>query len=189
MSFKRLGPAILIVATLSTLLGPGTARADSITFTLDAPSQSGLRGTTLTFFGLLSAPSTNANPVFVNGDIFATSSLFLTVDDTGFLLGAPVLLAPGASSGSFDMFSVTILAGTPTGTYPGNFFNVEGGPDGVTFNLLAGQEFIVTVTPEPGTMALLATGLAGLCVGFWIGVRRKRLLVQGPPMAVKPLRD
>jgi PEP-CTERM motif-containing protein len=176
MNPKRVRLSIATVAVLSALLLPLASQADIINFTLTQPSQTGSPGTTLDFQGTLSNPT--ANPIFLNADSSTTAALFLTVDDTAFLLNAPASLAPngspGSSVGPIDLFTVTIGASAVSGTYVNNFFTVEGGGDASTFNALATQQFAITVgtpVPEPGTMALLGTGIA-LVVGE--ALRRRR---------------
>jgi hypothetical protein len=63
-----------------------------------------------------------------------------------------------------DLFSVLIDPSTPFGTYSLNLFNIVGGPDAVTQNLLATQTFTVNVVPEPASVLLMMAAAAGLCL-------------------------
>jgi hypothetical protein len=162
----------LTLAVMTALLTVGlsaAAHADTITFTLDNPTQiiSGQAGGTLTYEVTVTAPPSNSADVFLNGDS-ANVGVGLSLDDTDFFANAPFFLAPGDTD-TFDEFTVTVPAGTTPGIYSG-FFEVLGGADGNAGNPLGTVDFVTNVTPEPGSFVLLGSGLVGL-VGV---VRRKR---------------
>jgi len=152
---------VLVGASLSVL----AVHADTINFTLTNPSQTGSPGQTLVFFGTISNPA--ATTIFLNGDTLSTGQLFLIGDDSKFIPDTPPSLAAGASTGNVDLFSVTIGASAAPGTYTmNNFFDVTGGSTSSSSDLLATQQFSITVAPtssvpEPGTIALLGTGMIG----------------------------
>lgn len=148
---------LLALAALALLLLPSVAQADPIIFTLSSSTLSGHPGATLTFQGTIL--NAGAPTVFLNGDSVTTSSGFLTVDDTAFFNNVPLSLNPNVGVGPVNLFSVLIDPNTPFGAYTFNFFDIIGGPDAATQNLLATQTFTVTVVPEPATALLLATGL------------------------------
>ncbi len=155
--------AVLAVAGAAT-----AARADTLTLTLEQNVQSVLQGTaSVAFYATISNPSAT-DTIYLNGDSFSTTSLYLTVDDTPYFSNAPLWLAPLASSGPFELFAVDLAPGTPVGDYTLNDFSITGGPDGGSFTDfydLADANFAVDVTassspvPEPATGALLGSGL------------------------------
>jgi hypothetical protein len=161
----------VMTVLLAIGLSPVAAHADTVTFTLTNPTQyvGGAAGGTLTYEVTASAPGGNGAAVFLNGDGFNVG-LPPTIDDSDFFANAPFFLNPGDSA-TFDMFTVTVPAGTTPGNYSG-FFTVLGGADGSSSDVLGTVEFVTVVTPEPGSFILLGSGLAGL-VGV---VRRKRSL-------------
>ena len=171
MNPKRVKLPIVAVVGLLALLLPLASQGDVINFTLTEPSQTGSPGTTLDFLGTLSNPT--ASTIFLNTDSWTTAAIFLHVDDTPFLMNAPPSLAPSDSVGPVDLFTVTIDLSAVPGTYTSNFFNIQGGTDASASDTLATQQFAITVTttvPEPGTIALLGTGITFVAAG----ARRRR---------------
>ena len=171
--------ACLAALALAAMASP--ACADSLSLNLQQSIQTVLQGTaSIGFYGTITNPSAT-DTVYLNGDSYTSSSSYLTIDDSYFFNNAPFSLAPGASSGQFEIFAVDLLPNTPVGDYPLNSFTILGGPDGgmfSDFNSLASVNFEVDVqapvstTPEPATWALLGSGLA-----LWAGLvetRRRR---------------
>jgi hypothetical protein len=101
------------------------------------------------------------NTIYLNADSNNVDSP-LTVDDSGFFNNAPFSLAPSSSSGDFELFTVDIPNGTPVGLYTGSFEILGGGPSDQ--NVVGTATFDVEITPDPGTLLLLGTGL--LALGF-----------------------
>jgi hypothetical protein len=146
------------------------ARADTLFISIAPDTLTGNPGDTLKFFGTLT--NTTASTVFIAGDTFVFSAG--TLDDSLFLLG-PATLGPNETSGSFEMFDVTITANLAAAIYDGTF-NVEGGPDLNADDLLGTAAFHVEVNvaavPEPSSAALVLFGAPVLL--HWLRERTKK---------------
>lgn len=153
-TYTRCLTLALFCLALSTL----PARADIVTLTLSNPVESGGAGQTLDFNATVSAPTTNAATVYLNGDSFNGTFPF-SVDDSSFYNTFPTSLTPGQSFTGL-LFDVALPANAMRGTYTGTFV-LEGGPDANTYSILSTAGFTVNVTPEPSTILLLTLGLLG----------------------------
>lgn len=154
MTRKRIS-SLTMFALAMFLLVPSLALADTLNLSLSNPVQSAAPGSTLTFNATVSAPSTNAAPIFLNSDSFTIDNP-LTLDDSDFF-SFPLSLDPGDSY-TGALFTITLAPALAQGDYAGSF-EILGGADGSAFDTLATTGFQVSPTPEPGTMLLLATGL------------------------------
>ncbi len=175
---KRNQSVLSMLAVAVAAWHASAADAQSLEVTLSDSTVAAIQGTTVVdFYGNITDPSTTAT-VYLNGDSAATSTSFLTVDDAPFFNNAPLLLAPGESSGLLELFAVDLPANTPQGIYSGNVFSILGGADGNAVNDVADVRFSVDVTAstvasapeiEPasaiGSLTLLAGGIAVLCGG------------------------
>jgi PEP-CTERM motif-containing protein len=173
---RKYGKATAFAAIVMLALA-GLSKGDSLNVTLGQSTQTVLQGTTVvTFTGTILNPS-STDTVFLNADSSVTSSGLVSVDDSPFLLN-PLLMSlnPLQSSGSVLLFNIELPTNLTAGLYTGAFL-ILGGPDGGAFSDfsdLADVNFAVDVTspvvatPEPGTILLLTSGLAGL------GLLRKR---------------
>jgi hypothetical protein len=156
----KLKMTLAVAALLIIGLSSVAAYADTLNFTLTNPVQNmGTSGGLLTFAATVSAPSTNGAAVFLNGDSFNSPSP-ITLDDSDFLLGFPLSLAPGASF-TGDLFVLTVPANIPLGIYVGDF-TLQGGANGGSSDNLGTVAFTVNEVPEPSSIVLLLTGVAGL---------------------------
>ena len=163
-----------VVALCFVFLASKNVNADPVTFTITNPNQVGTIGSVLTFTGSLT--NVAAPTVTIVSDNFNGLPVFLTLDDTPFVvnfLGQSI--AGGATLGPLSIFTVTIEAGAAPGVYNGVFsvlFDSKGGL-GQETNF---QTFTVTVLanteiPEPMTLLLLGSGLAGIA-GIKLAKRR-----------------
>jgi PEP-CTERM motif len=161
--FKQLLFAMSVLAVLVIL--PAAVKADPITFTLD-DTHSVAAGSSVTFFGTLSnggSPTT-----FLNGLSFTFASGApgsISFNDTAFF-ALPASLGPSTTTGLAAFFNAVVSSLVPAGVYSGSV-SVLGGDTDSANDILGTQDFSITVTggqtpvPEPTTMLLLGSGLAG----------------------------
>jgi hypothetical protein len=165
---KRMRMINLLVGIVAVFFLAPLANADSLNVTLTDPNPTVVQSATQTvvqFFGTVANPS-------LTDDIYvyfpATSSATGTIVDDS--LFQAFLIPANNMSGVFEIFDVDLVPGLGPGTYNGDFAFL-GGADGGAFtasDVLADINFSVTVTapttaaPEPGTLFLLASGLASL---------------------------
>ena len=161
----KLKMILAVAALLTTGLSSVAAYADIVNFTLTNPfATAGSSGGTLTpgtftFEATVSAPSGNSGAVFLNGDSLNVTAP-ITLDDSDFFANFPLSLAPGTSF-TGDLFVLTIPPGTLAAPYLGTF-TLLGGADANASDPLGTVNFSVAPTPEPSSVLLVLTGMAGL---------------------------
>ena len=159
---KALGMASLVLCLLAMVAS--AARGDGGGVDLTLTSVSGAPPSEVTVYGTIT--NTGSDDVYLNSENFTLgSSSFSNGDVTDFFLNAPLSLAPDSDSGLIALFTFDVASGTPGGSYGGNYLDILGGGP-TDQNLLASAEYSVTVkntvAPEPGTIGLIALGLAGV---------------------------
>jgi hypothetical protein len=158
----RLKMTLAVAALLTMGLSSAAAYADSVTFTLTNPTgYVVVTGGSLTFDATVSAAPGNSGPVFLNGDSFNVTAP-VTLDDSDFFSNFPLSLAPGTSF-TGDLFVLTVPPGTPFGTFLGSFTLLGGANDSAS-STLGTVNFSLITTPEPSSIMLLLTGMAGLAL-------------------------
>ena len=160
MKFR--GIITVIAGAFLLTLGP-PSRADGVEVTVSTIS--GGAGSSVEAVGTITNDTDQT--VYLNGDSFSVSMPTLALDDSDFFNNAPFFLGPGASSGPFDIFTITISSIAAPGTVGPNIFQVIGGSPTDTLDVLGTATFNVEVegapsVPEPSGMLLLLCGIAAL---------------------------
>jgi hypothetical protein len=159
----------LICTLMFAALGTVAAKASTVTITLSQATQAVMPGRTVEFFGTISNNSNQT--IYLNSDDLDFSSAGFTVVDQ-FFNTVPISLAPsgqaGSSSGNIELFDISVNApfGGIEETYSGTY-TLFGGADGGAYTAqdnLGSATFGVAVTPEPSSIWLLLSGLAGVWV-------------------------
>jgi hypothetical protein len=177
-------PLVLSLSLMGFLLAGTPAQADPVlSLTLLDATPSVVSGTTtVTFDATVANPSGSSVVMYLNFDSYYVDSP-LTVDDSPYNGDSNFwTLNPGDSYTNL-LFNVNIPFGTPVGTYYGSF-SITGEIDSVGsdnnkgWDPLGTADFSITVTPEessptpePSSLVLLLTGLAGFA-----GALRRRLV-------------
>jgi hypothetical protein len=150
---------VLGILTLAPL-----ASADTINVSLASPVQSGAPGSTLNFTATIDAVSDGLGPVYLLSDTSGfDGSASLTVDDTPFFTNFPFEMNGGDSVTDL-LFTVLLPADLAAGSYNGYFTILTSLDPGAVTGMENTVHFTVNSTshspvPEPGTIALVLTGL------------------------------
>jgi hypothetical protein len=165
----RVGIVSTLIFSACALLLPGRCVADEVSVAITAPSQTATPGETVVFAGTVSnfleESLSSAGVAFT----FPSHSSDLTVTQllgpTDFLIGA------GDTSAVVNLFSVTLDSTIAAGTYPVDFSYIATGVDDEARGGMS--SVTVTVTPEPSTIWLMATGLTILAIALPGFIRKK----------------
>ncbi len=156
----------LFAAALSIGLLSGAARADTVSLTLTNPTLTTTTGGgTLAFDATVFAPITNSGLEYLNG-VSGNVASGASFDSSPFNANFPFFLNPGDSF-TGEILDITLPAGSAVGNYLGSL-TLDGGATDISNDVLGTVDFTVsvtsaaTVTPEPSTWLLMATGALGM---------------------------
>ena len=163
-------PMLRFICVVVLFLGccaPQMVRASSISFQLSSTSLETSSGGTATFTGTVTNATggdLNASDFFFNFANYDFASV-TPVQDLGFPMDFPI--PTGTTSPTVALFDV-MLGAVP----PDSFFTVDVQLEDINFDLTSPQTVTVFVpdTPEPSTMLLFGSGLAGI----WLKRRKRR---------------
>jgi hypothetical protein len=143
-------PSALIFCACALFL-PGRCSADEVNVNFVDSSQTAAPGQTVDFTGTIN------NAIEDTADFTFSFSGFDSNLTPSSLLPSPDSIGAGTTS-TIDLFSVTLSSTIGPGTYPVDFVLLGVGVDTGEMRSQDG-EVTITVTPEPSTLWLMATGL------------------------------
>jgi hypothetical protein len=165
---KSLRFLLVLSLTVAGFLLAGTAAKADTVLTLVSPNPSGY-GPVFEFDGILT--NTGDATVYLNGDNYFGDLPIAAFDGSPFYTNAPLFLDPGATTGIIELFTITAPPyGPGSNFYTGTFLILGGGDSGAS-DVLASEDFSINVLPEPSSLVLMLTGMAGLA-----GTLRRRLI-------------
>ena len=123
--------------------------------------EAGFPGSEVFYSGLFQ--NTGASDLFLNDfsvSFVVPGGVYLMSDSNFFFANVPGTYLP-TEFYTGPILGITIAPGTPVGAYFGTL-TLLGGGDEFALNDLGSANFELDVVPEPASLVLLATGLAGL---------------------------
>jgi hypothetical protein len=149
---SRVGIPSALMFCVCALFLPGRCSADEVNVNFVDSSLTALPGQTVVFMGTIN------NAIEDTADFtFSFSGYDASVLTPVSLLPSPDPIGAGATS-TTDLFSVTLSSAIAPGTYPVDFELLGVGVHTGEMRSQDG-EVTITVTPEPSTLWLMATGL------------------------------
>jgi len=169
---------VLFTIGLSPVASYADPIADSIAFSLSNPNQTTVAGGTVTFQATVTADAGNTGTISLNFDTFNGADPLIPgdvyINDNDFFANFFFpSYNPGDAPFTDDLFTVTLPSDAPVGYVYFGTFTLQGGNDFTTDDNLGTVDFSVTVipastsaVPEPSSLMLLGTGLAGIFATF-----------------------
>jgi hypothetical protein len=145
---------LLALAAAAALFAPQAAHAQ-LSFSLATDTLSGVPGQTLTFVGRVTNTLADVSLVGSSGSVTGPAAL-----TDYFPFGFPSPLGAGFDSGLIPIFDLRISDAATPGIITG-FYNLEFSQAGQPLSRTISYS-VVTLVPEPGTLALAAGGVLPL---------------------------
>ncbi|MBC7930307.1 MAG: PEP-CTERM sorting domain-containing protein [Rubrivivax sp.] len=178
----------MLLALAAVVMFSATAKADPVTFTFTTPSLTATPNTVVNFFATLTNTGLDSpTSIAINGASFNLPFAGFSLDDTPFLLNFDgQSIASGASLGPLSIFNVAVgnvAPGSYTGSFTVFYQSVTGGLQSVSQNFQIVVQSGTDPIPEPATLILLGTGLAGAAAA---ARRRRRREAGGGDLVTPP---